>query len=81
MYVHCIFPSDFPCLPFVQGSEILQTFVFPDSRAQFLEILDAAGLLGELKSGMGVADSVEVLDFWSYAPRSPATARSEVAGG
>ncbi|PCH33640.1 hypothetical protein WOLCODRAFT_160226 [Wolfiporia cocos MD-104 SS10] len=49
------------------GSEIFRSFVYPDSRAQFLEILDAAGLLNELRSSIGYSDSVDVLDFWSYA--------------
>ncbi|KAH9937697.1 uncharacterized protein B0H18DRAFT_867377, partial [Fomitopsis serialis] len=53
------------------GSEILGTFVFPDSRAQFLEILDAANLLGEFKTGMGISDHAQAFDFWSYAPTSP----------
>lgn len=51
----------------LHGSDILHSFVYPDSRAQFLEILDAAGMLGDLKSSMGISDSTEVLDFWSYA--------------
>ncbi|KZT65136.1 hypothetical protein DAEQUDRAFT_769080 [Daedalea quercina L-15889] len=62
------------------GSDILRTFVFPDSRAQFLEILDAANLLGELKAGMGIADHAQVLDFWSYAPTSPTAGRRDEAG-
>ncbi|TFY69244.1 hypothetical protein EVJ58_g513, partial [Rhodofomes roseus] len=62
------------------GSEILRTFVFPDSRAQFVEILDAADLLGELKAGMGVSDQAQVLDFWSYAPTTPTSAHHDGAG-
>lgn len=51
------------------GSEILRSFVYPDSRAQFLEILDTANLLAELKVGMGVSESAQILDFWSYEHR------------
>ncbi|OCH96158.1 hypothetical protein OBBRIDRAFT_787611 [Obba rivulosa] len=51
------------------GSDILATFVYPDSRAQFLEMLEHAGLLHDLRTNLEVPEStplVEVLDFWSY---------------
>ncbi|KAI0335264.1 hypothetical protein GY45DRAFT_1317193 [Cubamyces sp. BRFM 1775] len=48
------------------GSEILGVFVYPDSRAKFLQLLAQAGLLAELRAGMGASESVRALDFWSY---------------
>lgn len=50
----------------LQGSEILGLFVYPDSRAKFLQYLRRAGLLAELRSGLGASESARILDFWSY---------------
>ncbi|CCM07095.1 uncharacterized protein FIBRA_09422 [Fibroporia radiculosa] len=50
----------------IYGAEVLNLFVYPDSRAQFLQILDIACLLEELRAGMSVPNSSEVVDFWSY---------------
>ncbi|OBZ78999.1 hypothetical protein A0H81_01126 [Grifola frondosa] len=52
--------------PLLQGSDILQLFIYPDSRAKFLDILARSGLLPELQAGLGVSKSMHVLDFWSY---------------
>ncbi|KAH9898392.1 hypothetical protein C8Q73DRAFT_684699 [Cubamyces lactineus] len=48
------------------GSELMGMFVYPDSRAQFLQLLGQAGLLAELRTGMGASESARALDFWSY---------------
>jgi len=51
------------------GPDILGLFVYPDSRARYLEFLERAGLLPELKLGLGQSDNLQVLDFWSYGSR------------
>ncbi|TBU48329.1 hypothetical protein BD309DRAFT_987385 [Dichomitus squalens] len=48
------------------GSDILSLFVYPDSRAQFISLLAKAGLLQDLRAGLGISDSMQFLDFWSY---------------
>ncbi|KAI0365255.1 hypothetical protein BV20DRAFT_973445 [Pilatotrama ljubarskyi] len=48
------------------GMEILELFVYPESRAKFLHLLGGANLLLELQAGLGVSESVRALDFWSY---------------
>jgi hypothetical protein len=45
----------------------LRTFIYPDSRARFLELLGHAGLLPELNVGLGIGWSASEVDFWSYA--------------
>lgn len=50
-----------------QGSEILQSFVYPESRAQFVELLAQAGLLVDLQTTPGSPGPLAMLDFWSYA--------------
>jgi hypothetical protein len=51
----------------VHGDEILRSFVFPDSRAQFLALLGHSGLLPEMNIGLGIGWSRTDLNFWSYA--------------
>ncbi|EJD47731.1 hypothetical protein AURDEDRAFT_136539 [Auricularia subglabra TFB-10046 SS5] len=46
------------------GRDILHTFVFPDSRAQFIDLLLRAGLAGSL-SDSGIFDGI---DFYSRSP-------------
>ncbi|TCD71527.1 hypothetical protein EIP91_008908 [Steccherinum ochraceum] len=48
------------------GTEILQSFVYPDSRAQFVELLASAALLPDLQTTPG-SPSPLAMDFWSYA--------------
>ncbi|KAI0361611.1 hypothetical protein OH77DRAFT_1469432 [Trametes cingulata] len=48
------------------GLDIMDLFVYPDSRAKFLQLLGRAGLLPELQVGLGGSESVRALDFWSY---------------
>ncbi|PIL31957.1 hypothetical protein GSI_06661 [Ganoderma sinense ZZ0214-1] len=48
------------------ASDILDLFVYPESRAKYLALLGRVGLLPELRAGLGASDSVQVLDFWSY---------------
>ncbi|KAI0778194.1 hypothetical protein BD413DRAFT_684120 [Trametes elegans] len=60
------------------GADILGMFVYPESRAKFLEYLRRVGLLPELQAGLGAPESVRALDFWSYtqdleASPSPST--------
>ena len=42
----------------------MRLFIFPDSRAQFLTLVDHAGLLPELNEKLGW--SASEVDFWSY---------------
>ncbi|KAI0639411.1 hypothetical protein C8Q77DRAFT_1213978 [Trametes polyzona] len=48
------------------GSDILGLFIYPDSRAKFLQYLARAGLLEDLRSALGASESMRALDFWSY---------------
>ena len=41
-------------------------FVYPESRAKFLQLIGHVGLLPELRAGIGAMDSTQLLDFWSY---------------
>ncbi|KAL6309965.1 hypothetical protein BKA93DRAFT_756996 [Sparassis latifolia] len=50
------------------GADILKSFVYPDSRARWLTILEKAGVVEEVYCGLSVSDSRMTLDFWSYAP-------------
>lgn len=50
-----------------QGDAILRSFIYPDSRAQFLELLGFTGLLPEMNVGLGIGWSTTDIDFWSYA--------------
>ncbi|KIK93744.1 hypothetical protein PAXRUDRAFT_83431, partial [Paxillus rubicundulus Ve08.2h10] len=45
------------------GDAVLQSFVFPDSRAQFIDLVKRAGLTGDA----GHALTTSGLDFWSYS--------------
>jgi len=51
------------------GEEILRMFVYPNSRAMFVELLSKANLLKAVEAGMGVADISQSLDFWSLSHR------------
>lgn len=51
----------------LQANDILRSFVFPDSRAQFLRLLKRAGLLDGSDAGLQEVFSVAEADFWSYA--------------
>jgi len=48
------------------GDSILQSFVFPDTRAQFLELLNIVGLLEALLMSLPPSGYHAVVDFWSY---------------
>ncbi|EIN13743.1 hypothetical protein PUNSTDRAFT_58480 [Punctularia strigosozonata HHB-11173 SS5] len=48
------------------GGEILRSFIYPESRVQFIRLLGDAGLLEELRSGGGLSDSRDMVEFWSY---------------
>ncbi|KAJ3575628.1 hypothetical protein NP233_g963 [Leucocoprinus birnbaumii] len=48
------------------GRDLLQMFVYPDSRAQFLKLLGRAGLLADLSVSIGPDFSTSELEFWSY---------------
>jgi hypothetical protein len=50
-----------------QGDVLLHSFIFPDSRAQFLELLGQCGLLSEMNVGIGIGWTTTDIDFWSYA--------------
>ncbi|KAJ7103528.1 hypothetical protein B0H15DRAFT_812608, partial [Mycena belliarum] len=45
---------------------ILQTFIYPESRARFLQMLERAGVAGELKAELGMGFSSSEVEFWSY---------------
>ena len=49
-----------------QGEAILRSFVFPDSRAQFVDLVRQAGLAQDLEICLGRAFSAADVDFWSY---------------
>ena len=49
----------------IQVGEILNLFIYPDSRARFLEIVGLCGLLPDLDAGLGLASPNQVLDFYS----------------
>jgi hypothetical protein len=51
----------------VHGDSILRSFIYPDSRAQFLELLGYSGLLPEMNVALGIGWSATDIDFWSYA--------------
>ncbi|KAJ7169895.1 hypothetical protein C8R46DRAFT_1090464 [Mycena filopes] len=48
------------------GDAILHSFIYPESRARFLEMLERAGVLGELNSDLGAVQSSSEVEFWSY---------------
>jgi len=50
----------------VHGDTLLRSFIYPDSRAQFLELLELSGLLPEINIGLGLGQSTTEIDFWSY---------------
>jgi len=49
------------------GQHMLQLFMFPESRAQFLKLLGQAGLLPELNIGLSIGFGSSEIEFWSYA--------------
>ncbi|KIM85209.1 hypothetical protein PILCRDRAFT_817208 [Piloderma croceum F 1598] len=51
----------------IHGDVLLHSFIFPDSRAQFLELLGQCGLLPEMNVGIGIGWTTTDIDFWSYA--------------
>jgi len=50
----------------VHGDSLLRSFIYPDSRAQFLELLGHSGLLPEMNVALGIGWSSTEIDFWSY---------------
>ncbi|KAL4243418.1 hypothetical protein ABKN59_001229 [Abortiporus biennis] len=48
------------------GKDIFESFLYPDSRSRFLEMLNQTGLLSEVEVE-GPPQSLQLLDFWSYA--------------
>ncbi|KAK0506233.1 hypothetical protein EDD18DRAFT_1455582 [Armillaria luteobubalina] len=57
---------DISSLLAVYGDEIRDSFVYPDSRAQFTGMLKEAGLLDSLDSNSGIQSTHSLIDFWSY---------------
>ncbi|KAG1833806.1 hypothetical protein EV424DRAFT_1364115 [Suillus variegatus] len=49
------------------GDAVLRLFVFPDSRAQFIDLVKRAGLAHELVRSLGDGFSSTEVDFWSYS--------------
>ncbi|KAG7450512.1 uncharacterized protein BT62DRAFT_518427 [Guyanagaster necrorhizus] len=50
----------------VYGDDIRNSFVYPDSRAQFMSMLRDAGMLESLFSNAGIQSAHSLVDFWSY---------------
>lgn len=50
----------------LQGDDIRDSFVYPDSRAQFTGMLKDAGMLDSLFSNGGIQSTHSLVDFWSY---------------
>ncbi|KAJ3493690.1 hypothetical protein NMY22_g20173 [Coprinellus aureogranulatus] len=49
------------------GQKLLRSFIYPDSRVQFLKLLALSGLLPEMDIPMGnTLDVMTEVDFWSY---------------
>jgi len=73
-------PIDY-VVPVVQDhmEDILRTFVYPDSRAQFLLILARAGVPVDMAGAMSTSDSTQSLNFWSYIS-NPSDERLKSAG-
>jgi hypothetical protein len=61
-----------------QGDSLLHSFIYPDSRAHFLEILGRAKLLLELNVSLGIGWSASEVDFWSYERGKRLAANSHV---
>lgn len=49
------------------GDAVLRSFVFPDSRAQIIDLVKRAGLARELGRSLGEGFSSTEVDFWSYS--------------
>lgn len=49
------------------GHAVLRSFVYPDSRAQFLNLVKRAGLARELRQSLADGFSSTEVDFWSYS--------------
>ncbi|EKM61044.1 uncharacterized protein PHACADRAFT_247370 [Phanerochaete carnosa HHB-10118-sp] len=49
----------------VHGQDILHLFVYPDSRAQFIELVTRANLLADISGGLEGLSTLSLLDFWS----------------
>ncbi|KAG1749989.1 uncharacterized protein EDB91DRAFT_1344565 [Suillus paluster] len=48
------------------GDAVLRSFIFPDSRAQFINLIKRASLASELGRSLGNGFSSTEVDFWSY---------------
>jgi len=48
------------------GHDLLQLFVFPDSRAHLLKLLGKAGFLPDIGVSIGSNFSASEVEFWSY---------------
>lgn len=57
--------------------EILQTFVYPDSRAQFIGVLDK--IQDDLGEDAGSFLSLHQTEFWSYTFLNPGALASSVS--
>ncbi|KAK0465021.1 uncharacterized protein EV420DRAFT_1512446, partial [Desarmillaria tabescens] len=58
--------EDISSLLAVYGDDIRDSFVYPDSRAQFTSMLKDAGMLDSLFSNTGIQSTHSLVDFWSY---------------
>jgi hypothetical protein len=50
----------------IQGRDLLQIFVYPESRVQFIKLLGKADLLSDLGVSIGPNFTASEVDFWSY---------------
>ncbi|KAJ6509540.1 hypothetical protein C8R47DRAFT_1099078 [Mycena vitilis] len=55
------------------GDAILHSFIYPESRARFMQMLEGAGILGELNAELGGHVSSSEVQFWSYLNQGGST--------
>ncbi|KAJ7092731.1 hypothetical protein C8R44DRAFT_816387 [Mycena epipterygia] len=48
------------------GDTILHSFIYPESRARFIQMLERVGVLAELNSDLAAGLSSSEVEFWSY---------------
>ncbi|KAJ7900352.1 hypothetical protein B0H14DRAFT_2673333 [Mycena olivaceomarginata] len=48
------------------GDAILHSYIYPESRARFIQMLERVGVLAELNAELGAVSSSSEVEFWSY---------------
>jgi hypothetical protein len=67
MWVLKLVTIEHPSDHLLQGQRLLKSFVYPDSRAEFIKLLALSGLLQETDIPFGTPLQTTDLDFYSYA--------------